>query len=404
MLNYNFKAKSNEGTLVYGSMRADRRESVIDAMKQKGYYLLSVEPEGRLTRLLRSDAGLRSRVSLRDKAIFTHQLGTLLRAGMQLSVALKTLSKQTQNKYLASVVQQIERDIEQSSSLSQAMAKHPRVFSQVYTAIVEAAEQSGSLAETLLVLSKQLKERAAVSARIRGAMVYPIFLLFVSAVVIGVLTAFVIPKFIELFVNVQQALPLPTRILIGTTSLVKQFWWLGTLAVCAVACLSLVALRDARVRLSLDGLLLKLPVAGALNRKIQLARFSRTLGSLLNGGVRIVSAVRTTRGITTNRAFAREIANVEEAILKGSTLARVIKEQDYFSEIAANMIAVGEDTGMLPEMLLEVADMYDQECESAISSMTNLLGPVMIIVLGLIIGFVVMAILLPIFETSAMVG
>ena len=404
MLNYNFKAKSNEGTVVYGSMRADRRESVINALKQKGYYLLNVQPETRLSALLRTNAGLGSRVSIRERAIFTHQLATLLKAGMRLSIALKTLTKQTENKYLASVVRQLERDIEQSSSLSQAMAKHPRVFSQVYTAIVEAAEQSGSLPETLAVLSKQLKERAAISARIRGAMVYPIFLLFVSAVVIGVLTVFVIPRFIELFVNVNQALPLPTRILIGSTNFVRQFWWLGALVICTVACLSLLALRDERARLSVDGILLRLPVAGALNRKIQLARFSRTLGSLLNGGVRIVSAIHTTRGITTNRAFARDIANIEDAIMKGSTVAKVVKEQDYFSEIAANMIAVGEDTGMLREMLLEVADMYDQECESAISSMTNLLGPAMIVILGLIIGFVVMAILLPIFQTSAMVG
>jgi type II secretory pathway component PulF len=404
MLNYNFKAKSNEGTVVYGSMRADRRESVINALKQKGYYLLNVQPETRLSALLRTNAGLGSRVSIRERAIFTHQLATLLKAGMRLSIALKTLTKQTENKYLASVVRQLERDIEQSSSLSQAMAKHPRVFSQVYTAIVEAAEQSGSLPETLAVLSKQLKERAAISARIRGAMVYPIFLLFVSAVVIGVLTVFVIPRFIELFVNVNQALPLPTRILIGSTNFVRQFWWLGALVICTVACLSLLALRDERTRLSVDGMLLRLPVAGALNRKIQLARFSRTLGSLLNGGVRIVSAIHTTRGITTNRAFARDIANIEDAIMKGSTVAKVVKEQDYFSEIAANMIAVGEDTGMLPEMLLEVADMYDQECESAISSMTNLLGPAMIVILGLIIGFVVMAILSPIFQTSAMVG
>jgi type IV pilus assembly protein PilC len=134
------------------------------------------------------------------------------------------------------------------------------------------------------------------------------------------------------------------------------------------------------------------------------ARFARTLGSLLNGGVRIVSAVQTTIGATANRAFADEIAAVEEAIVKGSTLAKAISSQKHFTEVSANLIAVGEDTGMLPEMLLEVAEMYDQECESAISSVTNILGPAMIVLLGLIVGFVVLAILLPIFETSTIVG
>jgi len=404
MLTYIFKAKNSEGALVSGQMPADRREAVVSALKQKGYYLLGVEQESKLSSLLRSNAGLRNRVSVREKAIFTHQLATLLRAGMQLSIGLKTLSKQTENKYLALVIQQLRSDIEQSSSLSEAMAKHPRIFSQVYTAVVEAAEESGSLAETLSVLSKQLKAQAEIRARIQGALVYPIFLLFVSAVVVGVLTTFVIPKFIELFVNVNQKLPLPTKILVGVTDFFKGFWWVFIFGLAGVVCLSLVALRTGHTRLYIDGLLLKLPVFGTLNKKLQLARFARTLGSLLNGGVRIVSAVKTTQGTTTNRAFAREIENVEEAILKGSTLAEAVGEQNNFSEIAANMIAIGEDTGALPEMLLEVAEIYDQECESAIGTMTNLLGPVMIVVLGLIIGFVVIAILLPIFETSTMVA
>jgi len=404
MLNYTFKAKNSEGVLVSGDMQADRRETVVNALKQKGYYLLSVERELRLLTVLRANAGLGRRVSLRDRAIFTHQLATLIKAGMRLSIALKTLSKQTENKYLASVIGQVQADVEQSSSLSAAMSRHPRVFSAVYTAVIEAAEESGSLAETLSLLSRQLKTRASVAARIRGALVYPIFLLVVSAAVVGVLTTLVIPKFIELFVNVNQRLPLPTKILVGVTNSVREFWWVLLVAAAALICLAAAAAREARIRLFVDQLLLRLPVVGNLNRKLQLARFTRTLGSLLNGGVRITSAVRTTRGTTTNRAFAREIGNIEEAILRGSALAKVVGEQQYFSEIATNMIAVGEDTGMLPEMLLEVADMYDQECESAVSSMTNLLGPVMIVALGAIIGFVVMAILLPIFETSTMVG
>jgi len=403
MLNYSFKAKNTEGRLIAGSMQADRSESVITALKQKGYYLLSVESENRFLAAVRRKASLLNRLTVRDRAIFTHQLATLLRAGVRLSIALKTLSNQTRNKYLALVVTQLQADIEQSSSLSQAMARHPGVFSKVYTAIVEASEESGSLAETLSVLSKQLKARASVNARVRAALTYPVFLLAVSAVVVTVLTSFVIPKFIKLFVDVNQALPLPTKILVGATNAVKDFWWAGLLILVVGALILLTALRDRRIRKLVDGWLLKVPVLGPLNRKLQLARFTRTLGSLLNGGVRIVAAINTTKGTTANRAFAAEIAQVEEAILKGVTLTRAIESQKYFTEVAANMIAVGEDTGTLPEMLLEVADMYDQECEAAIGSMTDLLGPVMIVLLGLIIGFVVLAILLPIFETSTMI-
>jgi type IV pilus assembly protein PilC len=404
MLNYTFKAKNREGVLICGDMSADRRENVVNSLKQKGYYLLSIEPESQLSSILTAIGGFHRRVSVRNRAIFTHQLATLLKAGMRLSIALKTLTKQTEDKYLASVIQQLKDDIEQSSSLSQAMAKHPRVFSQVYTAIVEAAEESGSLVETLVLLGKQLKAKALLSSQVRGALVYPIFLLVVSGVIVGVLTTFVIPKFIELFINANQTLPLPTKILVAVTGFVKEFWWMSLFAAAGLAGLVFAALKDIRIRLAVDKCLLRVPVIGVLNRKLQLARFARTLGSLLNGGVRIVSAVRITEGATANRAFALEIGNIEEAILKGSTIAKAINEQHYFSEIAANMIAVGEEAGTLPEMLLEVAEMHDQQCESAINSMTNLLGPVMIVLLGLIIGFVVLAILLPIFETSTMVG
>ncbi|MBN1186546.1 MAG: type II secretion system F family protein [Bacteroidales bacterium] len=404
MLNYIFKAKNNEGALITGEMMADRRENVVSALKQKGYYILNVEQEGKFSGFLSSNGGLGKRVSVRERAIFTQQLATLLRAGMQLTIALKTLTKQTENKYLATVIQQVQTDVEQSSSLSEAMARHSKVFSPVYTSIVAAAEQSGSLAQTLAILSKELKEQAIVRARIRGALVYPIFLLFVSAIVVGVLTTFVVPKFVTLFVNVNQKLPLPTMILVGTMDFFKGFWWTILIGIVAILCLILAALKVDHIRFYLDSLFLKAPVLGKLNNKLQLARFARTLGSLLTGGVDIVSAIKTTQGITSNRVFAADIDNIEEEVLKGSSLAEAARKQDSFSEIATNMISVGEDTGALPEMLLEVAEIYDQESESAINAMTALLGPVMIVVLGLIIGFVVIAILLPIFETSTMIS
>lgn len=403
MFTYAFEAKNPEGGLVSGDVEADHRQSAVTILKQKGYYLLSVERQSRFFAVCSQNLTLANRVSVKDKAIFSHQLATLLKAGMKLTTALNTLSRQTGNKYLASVIEKMQTDIEQSSSLSEAMNKYPRVFSKVYTAIVEAAEQSGGLAETLSVLSDQLKSQATVNARIKAALAYPVFLLFVSTLVVSLLTTFVIPKFIELFVNSSQTLPLSTRMLVLGTNSLRDFWWVPIFMIIGTVCFILTALRNKRTRLAIDSALLRLPVIGTLNRKLQLARFARTLGSLLNGGVRIISAIHTTRGTTTNTAFAAEIAKIEQEVLRGSTLARAIGQQRYFGEIAVNMIAVGEDTGTLPEMLLEVAQMQDQECESAINSMTGLLGPFMIVVMGLVIGFVVMAILMPIFETSTMV-
>jgi type IV pilus assembly protein PilC len=402
MLTYSYKARNTQGELIAGTLAAQRRETVISALKQKGYYLLDVEIQSKLTSLYQNMSV--HRVSVKEKAIFTHQLATLLKAGMKLTTALHTLSKQTQNKYLATVIKQMQTDIEHSSSLSEAMAKHSRIFSKVYTAIIAAAEHSGSLSQTLFILSQQLKSQASVNSRIRSALVYPIFLLVVSAAVVAVLTTFVIPKFIELFVNAHQALPLPTKILVAAMHFTRECWWLLLIVGIGITCFAITALQNARVKLFFHTMLLKLPIIGTLNSKLQLARFARTLGSLLKGGVKIIFAINTTKSTIANIAFARAIAAIEDNILKGSTLAMAISQQRVFSEIMANMIAVGEDTSTLPEMLLEIAEMYDQESESAINALTTLLGPLMIVILGLIIGFVVLAIVMPIFETSAMVG
>ena len=215
---------------------------------------------------------------------------------------------------------------------------------------------------------------------------------------------FVIPKFITLFIDAQQALPVPTRILIYISNGLKSYWWMIVAVITGFVCLLAIALKNRQFRLWFDAMLLKLPIIGGLNSKLQLARFARTLGSLLNGGVQILSAVKTTRNITSNSAFGEDIERIERGIVDGTSLAKCISQQNCFSEMMANMVAVGENTGMLPEMLLEVADMYDEESESAIGAVTTLLGPMMIVAMGLVVGFVVMAILLPIFETSTMIN
>ena len=388
--------------MLSGHLQSQNRESAIASLKQNGYYLISVNQQDKVSALLSRSTGLS--VCTKDKAVFTHQLAALLKAGMQLTLALKTLATQTDNKHLRSIIAQLHEEIEQSSSLSEAMSKHPRVFPKVYTAIVNAAEYSGSLAETLEILASQLKSESAIRTRIRGAMVYPIFLLCVSCIVVGMLMTFVIPKFIELFINANQALPLPTKILISITEISTEYGWIIALALSGLVSGLLVLMKNPSTKILVDSGILKIPLIGKLNVTLQSARFTRTLGSLLNGGVRIISAINITQGTTNNSAFSHEIANIHDAVIKGDTLAESIRKQKYFNEITANMVAVGEETGNLPEMLLDLAEIYDQESESMINNLTTLLGPMMIVILGAVIGFVVLAILMPIFETSTMIG
>lgn len=405
MQTYVYKAKNIDGSLITGNTQAEDRTSVISALKQKGFFLLSIEQENKVSTLIRSKSIIfAGHVSLRERGIFTHQLATLLKAGLQLTLALKTLSKQTKNKHFASVINCLHDDIQESSSLSEAMSRHPKVFPQIYTAIIAAAEESGSLVESLKNLSQQLKSQAAIQSRIKGAMTYPLFLLFVCAIVVCILVTFVIPKFLELFVNANQKLPMPTQILVNTIDFLKGYWWAIPLGGAGLACMGMMLLKHEQVKIYVDGILLRLPLIGTLNEKIQMARFARTLGSLLDGGVKILAAIGILKDVTTNQAFMKNIGNILEDLKKGYSLAKAVRRQPYFNELTSNMIAVGEESGMLPEMLLEVAEMYEQESEASISSLTNLLGPIMIVFLGLTIGFVVLAILLPIFETSTMIG
>jgi type II secretory pathway component PulF len=405
MTAFSYRGKEQHGRLAVGEVQAPTRSSAISLLRRKGYFLLQVEPENQWLASWREKFGIAGlRLSLRQRTWFTQQLATLLGAGMHLKPALKTLARQAENRKWGQIVEQLHRDIEGSSSLSTAMARHPRAFPTVYSAIIHSAEETGTLAETLNNLSRQLKAQVGVSGRIRSAMIYPLFLLAVGGVVVGILVSFVIPRFVALFVNAEQRLPLPTQILVGSIQVMKQWGWFLLLAAAIAGILIGLAARQERVRITLDNLILRLPLIGALKCKLHLARFARTLGSLLGGGVKIITALEIVEKTTENRAFAREIVALVRGITRGVSLAEAMKKQRYFSELMTNMVGVGEKTGALGPMLMEVADIYDQESETLINTITNLLGPVMIIGMGLVIGFVVLAILLPIFETSTMIG
>ncbi|HEX2954440.1 MAG TPA: type II secretion system F family protein, partial [Bacillota bacterium] len=338
MQTYAYKAKNIDGSLVTGSTQAEDRTSVISALKQKGYFLLNIEQEDNFSTFIRSKTVVfGNHVSLRERGIYTHQLATLLKAGLQLTMALKTLSKQTKNKYFISVINCLHNDIQESSSLSEAMSQHPRIFPKIYTAVIAAAEESGSLVESLQNLSQQLKSQAVIHSRIRGAMTYPLFLLFICVAVVCVLVMFVIPKFLELFVNAHQKLPMPTQILIGLIDFMKGYWWAIPLAGIGLVCLGTMLLKHEQARTRFDGFLLRLPLIGTLNEKIQMARFARTLGALLNGGVKILSAIEILKAVTTNLAFMRDINNILEDLKKGSSLAKAVKRQPYFNELTSNM-------------------------------------------------------------------
>lgn len=402
MNHFNYKIRTENGTLLEGYLQADNRPAAIELLKHKGYYITHLAEESQVNQFIRHNLELANIISIRQKAIFTHQLGTLLKAGMRLSSALKLIAQQTKNRHLASIIENIKIDIEDSMSLSDAMAKHKKLLSPVFIAIIHSAERSGKLPETLLQISEQMKKQVEIRSKVKNALTYPAFLLVISTVIIIILFTFIVPKFIQLFINANQKLPIPTQILISTNNVMNNYWHLILLTILALSVLITTSLKQKHIRTSLHKILLQIPLIGNIQTKAVIAQFSRTLGSLLDGGVDIISSFKITRATIPNLAFKSKIMKVEEAIMKGSSVSNAISQQDIDMTFV-NMIAVGEQTGRLPEMLYEIADIYDHETENAVNAFTSLLGPAMIVFMGGLVGFIVMAVLLPIFQTSSII-
>ena len=399
---FKYKIRTENGIMLEGDFQADNRHAAAEMLKHKGYYIIQLTEENRLNQFIRQNLELGNFISTRQKAIFTHQFGTLLKAGMRLSSALELLSKQTKNKYLASIIENINHDIEESMSLSDAIAKHKKLFSPVYVAIIHSAEMSGKLPETLLRLSTQMKKQVEIKSKIKSALTYPAFLIFISTVIIGILFTFIVPKFIQLFINANQDLPLPTQILISINNSIHNYWHLILLTTVASLIITITSLRQKHIKILLHSVLLNLPLIGIIQTKSIIAQFAITLGSLLDGGVDIISSFKITRKTITNLVFKAKIMKVEEAIMKGSSVSDALSQHDIDITFV-NMIAVGEQTGRLPEMLYEISEIYDHDTENAIHAFTTILGPAMIVFMGGLVGFIVMAVLLPIFQTSSII-
>ena len=359
---------------------ADRHEAVT-RLKRMGLFILSVEPARRATGRGWAIRTPLKRISREDVAVFTSQLASLLTAGLPLASALKSLHQQMKGSPLADVIEKIERQVSESTTLSESMARFPRLFPRTYTAAIRAGEEGGMLAEVLARLAGNLKKAIEVRGRIRGALAYPIFLCVLGGLTLTVLLTFVIPRFTKLFATMGEQLPLPTRLLLAFSNTMDRFWplVLGGLAAGIVACV--LAIRQEAVRVVVDRWALVLPYVGSIIRRSEVARFSRTLSELLNSGVPILSSLQITRGVLTNRQFVAAMDKIRDGVAKGNPVATVLADLEVFTPLVVNMVAVGEQSGQLPELLLEVADIYEKECERAIQAFTTILGPALIVVL-----------------------
>lgn len=344
------------------------------------------------------------RVSTKDVSIFTRQLSTLLGAGIPLVPSLSVLIAQTKNPLLKQTLAQIREQVNEGKSLTQGMLSFPRIFPPFYVNMVRAGESSGTINLVLERLADFSENHQALISKIRSALAYPIIMLFIGSAVIFLMMTFVVPKITGIFTDMHQTLPLITIVLIAVSNFLKSFWWLILilLAAAIAAFKYMTTATDAGRRLW-DTAKLKIPVWGQVNRKIAIARFCRTLATLLQSGVPLLSSMDIVRNVVNNVLIGEAISKAGKDVEEGKGLSGPLTQSGLFPPLVTEMVAVGEQTGTLEKMLNRVATAYETEAQSDIMVMTSLLEPLMILVMGLLVGFIVISILLPIFEMNQLV-
>jgi len=322
---------------------------------------------------------------------------------MPLVASLDALISQVTNPPFKKIMAQIKESVNEGNSLAHALSDHPRIFSNVYVNMVRAGEASGSLDVVLDRLADLGEHQQALRGRFKAALAYPVFMFFIGTLVLFFLITFIVPNITQIFKEMHHTLPLPTVMLIGASNFLKSFWWIIILAItCGVVVISRFK-KTPKGHYLWDGTKLRIPVFGPINKKMAIARFGRTLGSLLQAGVPLISALQIVRNIVNNVIIADVIDKAVEEIQEGKSLANTLTQSQWFPSIAVQMISVGEQSGELETMLNKIADTYERDVESQIMAMTSMLEPVMILVMGLIVGFIVISILLPIFEMNQMI-
>jgi type IV pilus assembly protein PilC len=390
MPTFAYTARTLGGELKSATMEAASRDDVVAQLKRQRLIIVKVDQEKAKKRP--------GRIKTRDIVIFTRQFSTMINAGLPLVQALDILSKQSENKALQEVTRQVVYDVESGNTVADALRKHPKAFTELYVNMVAAGEAGGILDTILMRLATFLEKNDALVGKVKSAMIYPGVIMSVAAIAIMVLLIFVIPVFENMFASVNLALPLPTRIVIGASAFLTGYWW----AVGAGIFIAITSLKryyktsDGQLRI--DTLLLKIPVLGDLLRKSAVSRFTRTLGTLISSGVSILDGLEITAKTAGNRVIHDAIMESRASIAGGDTISAPLQKSAVFPPMVISMIAVGEQTGGLDEMLTKIADFYDTEVDTAVSGLLSLMEPIMIVFLGVVVGGMVVAMYLPIFD------
>ena len=401
MPTFNYVAVDDAGREVIGELHAENLQAAINRVRDGGNYPMDVK-EAAPAREARGRSALFTRITTADKTVITRQIANLLGAGLTIVRSLTVLIDNVDNPRAQDILLRVREDVQTGSSLSDTLAKFPEMFDELYVNLVRAGEASGDLEGVLDRLADYMEQQSQQWAHIRSALAYPILLVVVGTAAVFFLITFLIPRFVLIFEGLGQTLPTPTLVVLAVSTFLGNYWWtvLGGAAALFVAIRWYI--RTPGGSLVFDSLKVKPPVVGPLSMKISTARFAHTFGTLLRGGVPILEALESVQGTIGNTMMARALDEVSDSVREGESIADPLRRTGAFPSMVVNMIAVGEETGDVDAILSRVANSYDIEVQNTVRQLVSLLEPIIILVMGVVVGSVIISMLLPIFDLNLM--
>lgn len=398
-MTFQWSGKNPRGVVESGEVVAASKEEVISILRKRNITPTSISEKTSKKRLAFGGG-----VKDKDIVVFTRQFATMIDAGLPLVQALEILSTQVENKNLARTLSIVKADVEAGSTYADALRKHPKIFSELYVNMVAAGEAGGILDTILNRLAAYIEKAMKLKKKVKGAMIYPAVVTAVAVSVLAIIMIFVVPTFSKMFASMGGTLPLPTRIIISISNFVGGIGGLLIFGIIIAIGIAISQIRKTeKGKKAIDGILLKLPIFGMILNKVAVAKFTRTLGTLISSGVPILDGLEITAKTAGNKVIEYAVKDVRKAVSEGKTLAEPLSMTKVFPPMVTHMIAVGESTGALDAMLGKIADFYDDEVDAAVSNLTSMLEPLLMVFLGSTVGFIVVSLYLPIFKMGQLV-
>ncbi len=403
MANYLYKARDHEGVVKTGEISANNEDNAADLLREHDLILIRLSEKKQHAVDVNEMTARFRRISMKDRVVFTRQLGTMVKSGLPIVQALHILSDQTGNKRFATVIADVSAGIEGGANLSTALAKHPKLFDRVYINLIKSGEASGHLDDILDRLATQQEKSYALARKVRGAMMYPAFVIVAMIAATVLMMVVVIPPLKTIFTDAGAKLPLPTRMLIGMSDLLRNYWYAFIIATVAAVFGLRKVLQSESGSQAWDRIKLRLPIFGNLFRKIYVSRFTRTLASLVGGGVPILQALDIVAESIGNTVYEKALRDAAKEVEAGNPLSQPIRQNPIWPSMVPQMIGVGEQTGKMDQVLFKLADFFEDEVDNIVKNLSTLMEPLLMIVMGVGVGGLLVAIMMPIYNLGSVI-